>query len=178
MWATRGDAKPISQVYSDNGVRLTPAGKGPGSRVAGWQRIHSYLAEGPACVIHRAMGWETCPMIHFFRTLPKMWWELANLPHARKGDPEDADSNAPDHLCDTLRYWLLNLGGGAEAWLEWARRKVLEASGEPVPARKPGAEPEAAPEPEPEPAEPEAPLDPVTARKLARDAAFRAQQRR
>jgi phage terminase large subunit len=32
MWATRGDAKPIAQVYAENGVSLTQAGKGPGSR--------------------------------------------------------------------------------------------------------------------------------------------------
>ena len=97
----------------------------PGSRVAGWQRVHSYLAEGPACLIHRAMGWETCPMIHFFRTLPKTWWELANLPHATRGDPEDANSSAPDHLMDALRYWLLNVGGGnAEQWINWARQKA------------------------------------------------------
>jgi hypothetical protein len=114
MWATRGDAKPISQVYADNGVHLTPAGKGPGSRVAGWQRIHTYLAEGPACPHHRALGWATCPMIHFFRSCPKTWWELENLPHATKGDPEDANSAAPDHLMDDLRYWLLNLGSGPE----------------------------------------------------------------
>ena len=112
MWATRGEAKPISQVYAENGVHLTPAGKGPGSRVAGWQRIHTYLADGPACPHHRALGWAECPMIHFFRTLTKTWWELENLPHATKGDPEDANSDAPDHLMDDLRYWLLNLGTG------------------------------------------------------------------
>jgi len=114
MWATRGEAKPIAHVYADNGVHLTPAGKGPGSRIAGWQRIHTYLADGPACPHHRALGWDLCPMIHFFRTLTKTWWELENLPHAVKGDPEDANSDAPDHLMDDLRYWLLNLGSGPE----------------------------------------------------------------
>lgn len=112
MWATRGEAKPIAEVYADNGVHLTPAGKGPGSRVAGWQRVHTYLKDGPACPHHRALGWGACPMIHFFSTLPKTWWELENLPHATKGNPEDANSEAPDHLMDDLRYWLLNLGTG------------------------------------------------------------------
>lgn len=61
---------------------------------------------------------------------------------------------------------------GADAWLAWGRRKAQEAAaarGEaPAPApRPPVAQPEAPPEPE------HVPLDPVTARKLARDAAFR-----
>lgn len=113
MWAVRGDAKPIADVYAENGVHLTEAGKGPGSRVAGWQRIHSYLAEGPACLMHRAEGWETCPKLHIFAGCMKLFKELADLPHARTGNPEDADTKAPDHAADALRYLLMNLGTGA-----------------------------------------------------------------
>jgi phage terminase large subunit len=127
MWATRGDAKPISQVYAEEGVHLTEAGKGPGSRVAGWQRWHSYLAEGPACPHHRAQGWETCPKIHIFRTCPKLLFELRNLPHATVGNPEDADSKAPDHAMDAGRYLLINLGGGPEF-------VILEDQNKPSPA--------------------------------------------
>ncbi|WP_148311769.1 terminase large subunit domain-containing protein [Amycolatopsis japonica] len=112
MWATRGDAKPISDAYADNGVFLTPAGKG--GRVPGWQRVHSYLAEGPACVLHRAMGWETCPRLHAFETVENLIRTLPTLPHATSGDPEDIDSNAEDHAGDALRYLLINLGGGPE----------------------------------------------------------------
>lgn len=112
MWATRGDAKPIAHVYAENGVPLTPAGKGPGSRIAGWQRWHSYLAEIPACPHHRSMGWDTCPRIHIFRTCVNLIKELRALPHATTGNPEDADSKAPDHAMDAGRYLLLNLGGG------------------------------------------------------------------
>lgn len=115
MWATRGDAKPIADIYAENGVHLTQAGKGAGSRVNGWQRWHSYLAEGPACPHHRAQGWRTCPNIHIFRTCPKLLFELENLPYATKGpSPEDADTNAPDHAMDAGRYLLLNLGTGPE----------------------------------------------------------------
>lgn len=112
MFATRGDAKPISQIYAEEGVYLTPAGKGPGSRVTGWQRWHSYLADGPACPLHRAMGWKLCPMAHFFSTLEHTYRTLADLPHATKGDPEDADTDAEDHLPDCGRYLLINLGSG------------------------------------------------------------------
>jgi hypothetical protein len=118
MWAVRGDrdtAAPISQIYAQNGVHLTPAGKGPGSRVAGWQRIHTYLAEAPACPPHRAAGQETCPMFHAFSTCPNWFDELSNLPHATGGgNPEDSDPKAADHLADLTRYVLLNLGGGPE----------------------------------------------------------------
>ncbi len=109
MWATRGDAKPIAEVYSDNGVELTRAGKGAGSRVHGWQRWRSYLDEAPACAHHRAQGWDTCPRVHIFDTCPELFKELRDLPHAVTGDPEDADPRAPDHLADAGRYLLTNL---------------------------------------------------------------------
>jgi hypothetical protein len=114
MWATRGDAKPIASVYADNGVHLAPAGKGAGSRVNGWQRVRSYLAEAPACPHHRAQGWDTCPKLHIFSTVTELYRELSDLPHATKGDPEDADTTADDHASDSLRYLLANLGTGPE----------------------------------------------------------------
>jgi hypothetical protein len=114
MWATRGDAKPIATVYAENGCHLTEAGKGPGSRIAGWQRWHTYLAEAPACSHHRALGWEICPKIHIFRTCPKLLHELENLPYARSGNVEDSDPAAKDHAMDAGRYLLINLGGGPE----------------------------------------------------------------
>lgn len=114
MWATRGDAKPIADVYTENGVHLTKAGKGAGSRVIGWQRIHSYLAEAPACPHHRALGWEACPKLHVFSTCTNWWRELSSLPHATTGDPEDADTKADDHIADASRYVLTNLDAGAK----------------------------------------------------------------
>lgn len=116
MWATRGEAKPIADVYAENGCHLFPAGKGPGSRVTGLQRIHSYLKDGPACPHHRALEppWETCPKLHAFTTCPKWFDELSELPHATKGNPEDSDPDAADHLADLTRYVLLNLGSGPQ----------------------------------------------------------------
>ncbi|MFI5831078.1 hypothetical protein ACIA6C_28155 [Streptomyces sp. NPDC051578] len=114
MWSTRGDAKAIASVYADNGVHLTAAGKGAGSRVTGWQRVRTYLKEAPACSHHRAQGWVTCPMLHVFSTVTDLYRELSDLPHATKGDPEDADTTADDHASDALRYLLSNLGTGPE----------------------------------------------------------------
>jgi hypothetical protein len=114
MWDLEGDAKPKSQVYAENGVHLTKAGKGQGSRITGWQRIHSYMAETPACPHHRAMGWPTCPGIHVFRTCTSLLAELRSLPYAKTGNPEDADTKAPDHAMDALRYLTVNIGGGPQ----------------------------------------------------------------
>lgn len=110
MWATRGDALPIAQLYANNGCALTPAGKGPGSRITGWQRIHSYLAEAPACPEHREMGWETCPRLHAFSTLERFASGISDLPHSPTGNPEDADTHADDHIGDATRYLLINIG--------------------------------------------------------------------
>jgi len=111
MWATRGDARPISAVYADNGVHLTPAGKG--ARVPGWQRLRSYLADGPACPHHRAQGLGVCPKLHVFTSCTEFIRTLPALPFATKGDPEDVDTTADDHLADAARYALINIGGGA-----------------------------------------------------------------
>lgn len=114
MFATRGDAKPISSIYAENGVHLTAADKGPGSRITGLQRWHSFLADGPACPHHRAQGLERCPMVHiFYPNCRNLVSELESLPFATRGNTEDADTKAPDHAYDAGRYLLLNLDGGA-----------------------------------------------------------------
>lgn len=110
MWAALGDAKPIAQVYAENGCLLEKAGKGAGSRISGWQRIHSFLADAPACLLHRDQGWDTCPKLHIFTTCSSLLRELVNLPYAMSGNVEDADTNASDHAMDALRYLLINIG--------------------------------------------------------------------
>ncbi|WP_181799422.1 terminase family protein [Kitasatospora acidiphila] len=110
MWAVRGDAKPIAKVYTEHGAHLTEAGKG--GRVAGWQRLRSYLADAPACPIHRELGLDECPLLHVFSSCTNFVRDLPALPFATKGDPEDIDTAADDHLADALRYLLLNLGSG------------------------------------------------------------------
>lgn len=118
MWDTRGEAKAIADMYAENGVYLTKAGKGQGSRVQGWQRIHQYLAEAPACPHHRALGQDTCPMLHLFPTVENLFRELTDLPYATKGNVEDADTDASDHAADALRYLLRNLGTGPDYLLD------------------------------------------------------------
>jgi len=112
MWAVSGESKASAVVYAENGVHLTPAGKGPGSRVTRVRRTRTYLAEAPACAHHRALGWDTCPLMHVFPQCENLIRTLPTLPHASTGDPEDVDTHAEDHAYDAMSYLLINLGGG------------------------------------------------------------------
>lgn len=129
MWAVRGDALPIADVYAAEGVHLTPAGKG--GRVTGWQRVRSYLASAAACPHHRALGWETCPRLHVFSTCTNLVRTLPSLPYATKGDPEDVDSGSEDHAADALRYALLNIGGGASFYVPSDGATATDTEGSP-----------------------------------------------
>jgi hypothetical protein len=112
MFAVSGESKSSAAIYAENGVHLTPAGKGPGSRVTRVRRTRTYLVDAPACPHHRALGWETCPLAHFFPQCENLIRTLPTLPHATTGDPEDVDTKAEDHAYDAMSYLLVNLGGG------------------------------------------------------------------
>lgn len=114
MWVVSGESKASAAIYAENGVHLTPAGKGPGSRVTRVRRTRTYLAEAPACPHHRALGWDTCPLAHFFPQCENLIRTLPTLPHASTGDPEDVDTKAEDHAYDAMSYLLINLGGGPQ----------------------------------------------------------------
>ena len=114
MWSSRGEEKSVADAYADNGCHLTRAGKGPGSRIARVQRMHTYLGEAPACPSHRAQGWKTCPKIHVFPGCANLIRTLPTLPHPQSGHVEDVDTNAEDHAYDALTYALVNLGTGPE----------------------------------------------------------------
>jgi hypothetical protein len=69
-------------------------------------------------------------------------------------------------------------GFGATAWIEWARKKAEEAAANPPEPRQDGHSSGHTPPPGPDGPEPSPePLDPVEARRRARNEAFRAQQR-
>ena len=114
MWSSRGEERSVADAYSDNGVHLTRAGKGPGSRIARVQRMHTYLGEAPACPAHRAQGWTLCPKIHVFTGCVNLIRTLPTLPHPQAGNPEDVDTDAEDHAYDALTYVLVNIGTGPE----------------------------------------------------------------
>jgi hypothetical protein len=127
MWNITGEAKSSAAVYAEHGVYLTPAGKGPGSRVTRVRRTRTYLAEAPACAHHRALGWDTCPLVHVFPQCENLIRTLPALPHATTGDPEDVDTKAEDHAYDAGSYLLINLGTGPEFVILEDQRKPSPA---------------------------------------------------
>lgn len=186
LWAVSGEGKASAVLYREQGVRLTKAGKGQGSRITRVQRTRTYLAEGPACAHHRSLGWPTCPLMHVFTVCENLIRTLPTLPHEKKGNVEDVDTKAEDHAYDALSYLLVNLGGGAEAWLAWAKRQAEAAAAargeeplEPVSAPPSLPVPDVAedqPEAQPEPVPDLIPADPAAVLREARNAAHRVQQ--
>lgn len=176
LWSVTGESKPSAALYQQAGVHITPAGKGPGSRITRVRRTRTYLADAAACAHHRQMGWATCPLMHVFTVCENLIRTLPMLPHEKKGNPEDVDTKTEDHAYDALSYMLVNLGGGGEAWLKWARRKAAEAAAETAAAAEPLALPAPAPQPDGEGEDIADEPDPAALLRQARNAAVRAGQ--
>lgn len=101
----------IAETFIKKGLRIQPANN---DRIAGWNRLRSYLQEGPACHIHRDLGFTTCPKLHIFSTCKDLIRTLPQMIHDPKR-PEDLDTTAEDHAVDALRYALM---GAPERQLE------------------------------------------------------------
>jgi hypothetical protein len=112
MWAARGDADAIATVYDRAGVRLEKANN---ARVIGASRVREYLADGPACAHHRALGWETCPRLHVAAQCADLIRTLPELQRSRT-NPEDVDTTGEDHAYDALRYALMGGGSADEVY--------------------------------------------------------------
>lgn len=92
-------SKTVASEMEKEGVSWVKAGKGPGSRVAGWKLLFGMLKGA----IPDAMGRRETPGIfacerceHYIRTLP--------LAPRSKLDYEDIDSTFEDHVLDETRY--------------------------------------------------------------------------
>jgi hypothetical protein len=107
MWGKTGSSLPPADQMATEGLYLTRADN---DRLGGKSRMHTYLAEGPACPHHREQGWATCPMLHVLDgacpQFVKTMGELPRDPHR----PEDVDTDAPDHHYDAARYLCLSIG--------------------------------------------------------------------
>ncbi|MGH7743292.1 MAG: hypothetical protein ACREQ5_00520 [Candidatus Dormibacteria bacterium] len=130
MWGRSGSALPPSSQYALEGCYLT---KADNDRLSGKLRIHTYLAEGPACAHHRSLGQEMCPMLHVLDgTCPELVRTLPALPY----DPrriEDVDTNAEDHHYDSLRYLALSIGTGPQFLiLDEVKEPLAEIVGQPL----------------------------------------------
>ena len=108
MWGDRGTPLSVSDIYGMNGCGIMQANN---NRMNGWARVHAYLNDGPACDIHKAMGWETCPMLHVFEeTCPMFIETIPTLPRSQI-KPDDAETkNVEDHIADALRYMCMEVG--------------------------------------------------------------------
>ncbi|MBA3589671.1 terminase family protein [Methylibium sp.] len=95
IYATENGAC-IADDMARVGCRWTPAMKGPGSRINGWERMRRLLADGKQRPMERPglLVFATCR--HFLRTVPV-------LPRdSSKSD--DIDTDAEDHIADEVRY--------------------------------------------------------------------------
>ena len=106
MWAKVGENNTIAETYAEQGCEIRRA---INDRLNGWARVQHYLAEMPACELHRAKGWDTCPRMHVFSTCTNLIRTLPAAPRDPK-KPEDIDTNCDDHLLDGLRYLLMGRG--------------------------------------------------------------------
>lgn len=107
MWGRSGSALPPASQFAIEGV---PLRKADNDRFGGKQRLHQYLAMGPACAHHRALGESMCPMLHVLdQACPELMATMENLPRDPR-KPEDVDTNAADHHYDGLRYLLMSVG--------------------------------------------------------------------
>lgn len=102
-----GDALPSASILQQEGIPLVKANN---DRLSGWNRVHTYLAEGPACNHHRGLGWPTCPMVHVFDNCTELIRTLPSVPYNTTGKLEDVDTASEDHLPDAFRYLVMELG--------------------------------------------------------------------
>jgi hypothetical protein len=72
--------------------------KTKGSRPHGKMLVHHYLAEDPH---------DNKPRLQIFSSCKELIKELSTLPLDTK-NPEDVDTDAPDHFYDALRYGFLS----------------------------------------------------------------------
>jgi hypothetical protein len=107
MWGKSGSALPPAAQFATEGCPLEQADN---DRLGGKSRIHTYLAEAPACLYHRSMGWDTCPLLHVLDgACDYLVDTMGDLPRDPKR-PEDVDTNADDHAYDALRYLVMSVG--------------------------------------------------------------------
>lgn len=127
MWAKTGTALPVAAQYQLEGCSIV---KADNDRLAGWARIHTFLADGPACAHHRGEGLDVCPMLHVLDgTAPNLVRTLPSAPY----DPrkvEDLDTSYEDHALDALRYLVMSIGSTAQFVMadETARGVALDGS--------------------------------------------------
>jgi len=94
-WSRTGTVGPtIGETLVRAGHKLRRADK---NRIQGKIQVHEYLKVMPS----------GRPRIQIFNTCPNLIRELQSIPLDKK-NPEDVDTNAPDHAYDALRYLIMS----------------------------------------------------------------------
>ena len=111
MWQKRGavlkaeggfEGESIAELFALSGVPLTPADN---SRVAGWQRVRSYLAKAP----DGKPWWQVFSACeNLIRTLPLLIYDQHNREDVGEGE---------DHAPEALRYGLMSRPGRTQIHL-------------------------------------------------------------
>ena len=92
IWNNDGQEKTVGELFGSNGVKWTPAKKGPGSRISGAQVVIQMLSDNQFKVF------DTCH--HWLRTVPTLMPDENNW--------EDVDTDQEDHAWDETRYSLVS----------------------------------------------------------------------
>ena len=128
MWGQFGSTLPSAMQMMQEGL---PIHKADNNRLGGKARLHSFLAEAPACAHHRELGWDTCPMLHVLdEACPELSRTMPSLPRSPHR-PEDVDTSAGDHHYDGARYLCMDIGSAADFLLD---HPALEDPSAPLPA--------------------------------------------
>ena len=115
MWAKMSEHNPIAETFLQEGVVLSKANN---DRLNGWARLHTFLADAPACPVHRSdpYNWATCPRLHVMENCGELAIAIPGAPYD-PNKPEDVDTDYEhDHDLDALRYLLMEIGGEAKFW--------------------------------------------------------------
>jgi phage terminase large subunit len=105
-----GAGTSVAEAWAQAGLVTVDA---PNDRVSGWQTVHHWLADGPACRLHQELGWTMCPKLHVMRNCIEVIRTIPALPYRTLGNVEDADTQADDHIPDALRYLVAGMSGAA-----------------------------------------------------------------
>ena len=100
VWSSRGQSGPsIAEDMIKAGVKWRPSDKGPGSRVAGKNKIHQML---------KVDEFTGKPSLMFFSNCFQCIKSMAGIPIC-SNNPEDVDTDSPlDCVYDALRYVLMS----------------------------------------------------------------------
>ena len=93
--ALPGKTSPAEEM-NKHGATFVAADKSPGSRKPGWEIIRRLLQEAAKDRPEAPGMWVVDTCRQFIRTIP-------TLPRSDR-DPDDADTNAEDHIADEVRY--------------------------------------------------------------------------